>query len=224
MMRDIGDASSAWGFIRDFVASWRVPLAPDDGWPEATLAEAEDRLDLGLPLAMREAYGLFGRRKDLTSIQDELLDPPRLYVDDGVLVFRVENQAVWHWGISVAALDEPDPPVVVRSYMGNDTGRWEPWLERFSLACVEIVLSGSLFSSEELSDNRPLEDDESGVLSRRYARLPLPEYGTPSTLWFTAPDLIMRDDHRVWLWVRARTPDALAEVRRELPGDWLMGT
>jgi hypothetical protein len=91
---------------------------------------------------------------------------------------------------------------------------------------VEIVLSESLFAAEDLSDNRELEKGEAELLDRRYARLPLPDYPTsqtaaPAIRWFTGSDLIMRDDQGAWLWVRARTVEALDALRDELPGDWM---
>jgi hypothetical protein len=224
----IGDRAEAWRFIRGFAAGWQTPLAEDDGCPAADLDAAEDRLGLRLPAALREAYRLFGRRDDLTANQDVLLSPGRLHLDGEVLVFRVENQAVVRWGVPVSDPEEADPPVLVRASLADRSAeRWEPWLERFSLACVEIVLSESLFVSEELGDNRELEDGEADLLERRYTRLPLPDYPTsrtavPAIRWFAGPDVIIRDDQRTWMWVRARTREALGTVRMELAGDWIM--
>ncbi|RBQ15810.1 SMI1/KNR4 family protein [Spongiactinospora rosea] len=224
----MADRAGAWDFIRGFAATWRCPLTEGDGWPEANLDAAEARLGLRLPAALREAYRLLGRRTDLTSLQDVLLSPAQLTVEDQALVFRVENQSVSLWGIPVSHLEQPDPPVVVRMETADHAAEtWNGWLDRFSHACVEIVLSESLFSCEQLGDNRELADEEAGTLERRFTRLPLPEYSTsqatvPGVRWFAGPDLIIRDDHRAWMWVRARTADALARIRRELPGEWMM--
>jgi len=137
----------AWRFICRYTESWLTPLTDDDGWTEADLEAAEQCLRLRLPPAIREAYALFGRRQDLTSIQDRLLGPDQLEVDTTgkVLVYRVENQSVAVWGVPLAATAQADPPVVMARNF-EDIG-WEPYLERFSLACVEIVLSESLFSA-----------------------------------------------------------------------------
>ncbi|MFD8074513.1 hypothetical protein ACFV3E_17940 [Streptomyces sp. NPDC059718] len=66
-----------------------------------------------------------------------------LHVDDGfggVLVFRVENQDCASWGIPLDRVEQDDPPVVVESHEG-----WVPFLDRMSVAWVELVLSeGSL--------------------------------------------------------------------------------
>ncbi|MEU6716315.1 hypothetical protein ABZ897_33030 [Nonomuraea sp. NPDC046802] len=224
----MADRLGAWRFIREFAATWRSPLTDDDGFSAADLDAAEARLGLRLPAALREAYELFGRRTDLTSLQDDLLSPADLKIEDGALVFRVENQAVVIWGIQIAELNQPDPPVVLRTNMADKNAEtWDRWMDRFSHACVEIVLSESLFSFDELGDNRELSDDEASLLEQRFTRLPLPDYPTsqttvPAVRWFADQDLIIRDDQRVWVWARARTAEALDQIRTELPGDWMM--
>jgi hypothetical protein len=221
---------AAWCFIRDFAANWLTPVADGDGWSEAHLDAAQDRLGVPLPAALREAYGLFGRRGDLTSNQDTLLGPDELHLDSAgdVLIFRVENQAVAHWGVLMDEMDEPDPRVVIKLNLRDEQAEsWEAWLDTFSSACMEIVLSESLYASEELSDNRGLEDGDAELLKRGYVPLSLPDYPTapidmPAVRWFVGPDVMVRDDQQGWLWARARTTAALAEVRRDLPGYWLM--
>jgi hypothetical protein len=224
----LGSQQGAWGFLRRFAERWLTPLTEDDGWAEADLQAAEQRLGIRLPPAIREAYGLFGRRRDLTSVQDRLLSPEELEVDatGDVLVYRVENQAVAVWGVPLAALEQPDPPVLVADNF--EVGSWEPYLERFSLACVEMVLSESLFSARlELSDNRELDPAAAALVEQHFARLAIPAYplwAEPGGVvrWFTGPDVLLRDEAGIWLWVRARTTLALEAVRAALPGEWLM--
>jgi hypothetical protein len=171
---------------------------------------------------------LFGRRQDLTSVQDRLLGPDQLEVDmtGEVLIYRVENQSVAVWGGPLAAMAQADPPVVLARNF-EDVG-WEPFLERFSVACVEMVLSESLFSAPvELSDNRELEPAEVGLVGQRLARLAMPDYpmwALPggSVRWFVDPEVLVCDFAGTWLWVRARTTGALDAVRVALPGEWLM--
>ena len=76
-------------------------------------ADVLESLGIRLPAAVREAYMLFGRREDLHSNMQHLLDPGDFYVDDRkeALVFREENQGVASWGILLADLQHPDPPV-----------------------------------------------------------------------------------------------------------------
>jgi hypothetical protein len=224
----LGSRQGAWRFIRRYTESWLTPLTDDDGWTEADLHAAEQRLGLRLPPAIREAYALFGRRQDLTSVQDRLLAPHELEVDmtGEVLVHRVENQSVAVWGVPLAAMDQPDPPVVVARNF-EDVG-WEPFLERFSVACVEVVLSESLFSAPlQLSDNRELDPAEVALVGQLFARLALPDYpmwALPggAVRWFVGPEVLLCDFAGTWLWVRARTTLALEAVRVALPGEWLM--
>lgn len=217
----VGDRASAWRFIEGFAAAWAVPLTAADGWDDTVLDEAEARLGVPLPAAMREAYALFGRRDDLTRNQDELLEPKQLYLHDGLLVFRDENQGAARWGADTSA---PDSRVMIRADLADEEAeRWEPWLDRFSLACVEMVLSESLHADEELADYRETDEDDLEVLER-YARLPIPEYPAgevPGTRWFAGPDVILREDQRAWLTVRARTVDALRTVCDDFGDGWL---
>jgi hypothetical protein len=224
----LGSRQGAWRFIRRFAQSWLTPLSDDDGWAEADLRAAEQRLGVRLPAAIREAYALFGRRQDLTSVQDRLLGPDELEVDrtGDVLIYRVENQAVAVWGVPVATVERPDPPVVVARNF-EDVG-WERYLERFSLACVEMVLSESLHSAPlELSDNRELDPAAAVLVAQRFARLAIPDYplwALPggSVRWFFGPGVLLCDFAGTWLWVRARTTAGLDAVRAAVPGEWLM--
>jgi hypothetical protein len=83
----LGDRRQAWAFIQDFAAAWTAPLGPGDGVSDDALRTAERRIGAGLPTALREAYLLFGRRADLTAVQDPLLPPGEAELSE-VLVGR----------------------------------------------------------------------------------------------------------------------------------------
>jgi hypothetical protein len=216
---------AAWRFIGRFAEHWLVPLAAADGWRHAELHAAEQRLGLRLPAAMWEAYSLFGRRKDLTRTQDRLLGPGELWVDQTatVLVFREENQSVASWGVPLVAVAQADPPV--RWRLNDADGAWRPYLERFSLTCVELVLSESLFSSADLLEMGELDPAAAARLGRRFVRLALPDYPLwalpdgPPVRWLAGPDVVVRVDAGTWVSVRARTKAALAAVRAVLADD-----
>ena len=214
-----GDRDRGWAFIRALTAADDRPLAD-----AAVLRSAEDRLGVPLPAALREAYLLFGRRADLTATQDWLMSPRELRLGDGVLTFRMENQSCASWGVPANALDRDDPPVVLNS--GNG---WTPYANRLSQALVEMVLSEAMFSADESHvDNRELDEHAEAELNAAYAPLPLPVFPLwaradgPGIRWLTGPDVLLRDDGGLWLWVYGRTPDAVQAVRAHLPGDWLM--
>lgn len=134
----ISGRSEAWDFIRAFAAGWHSPLTDGDGVCRQELKQIEDQLGLSLPTALREAYLLFGRRPELFEHQDPMLPPSELFVHEdlgGVLCFRSENQGCACWGVRLRDLGEVDPPVAVQSREG-----WRPFMDKVSMACVELVL------------------------------------------------------------------------------------
>ncbi|MEU8941652.1 SMI1/KNR4 family protein [Streptomyces goshikiensis] len=220
--------SGAWSFIQGFAAHWAHALESRDGWAEADLVAAEERLGVRLPAALREAYLLFGRRRDLTSNHDVLLGPSELYVDDAkeALVFRHENQGAASWGILLDSLQDDDPAVFIRPDLADKSAeRWEGWLERLSLCFVEIVLSESLQADGELCDFLDADDDSIGLLEENAVRLPFPAYpigeDEHAIRWFLGQDVLLRNDGGLAVLARGRTAADLDRVRDLIPGDWL---
>ncbi|MFF3689635.1 SMI1/KNR4 family protein [Streptomyces sp. NPDC002187] len=221
--------SHAWEFVRWFADAWMGrPVKPEDGCTADELAAVEADLGFELPAALSEGYALFGRRDDLTRQQDPLVRPSGLYVDDalgGVLVFRRENQDCASWGIPLTQIEQDDPPVVVESDQG-----WIPFLDRMSLAWVELVLSESLFAADNLYDACELPDALMPDLHARYARVGLPdnpmwasEDDSP-VRWYAAPSRLVRRDglqDQSWIHARGRTISDLETIREELPGPWV---
>ncbi|MBM0276240.1 hypothetical protein [Micromonospora tarensis] len=220
-----GDRYQGWNFVRALTAAFGRPVVDGDGVDQTLLQVSENRIGFALPAALREAYLLFGGRRDLTAAQDNLVSPRSLDVDpDGVLVFRVEAQSCASWGVPARAIGQDDPPVVV-----NVADGWVPYSDRLSVALVEMVMSEAMFSADEREvDNRELDDTANAVVSAAFERLPLPVLpfwagmDGPGVRWFTGPDVLLRNDGETWLWVHGRTPEAVQAVRKRLPGKWLM--
>ncbi|MGW4379573.1 SMI1/KNR4 family protein [Kitasatospora sp. NPDC004531] len=221
--------SDAWGFVRWFADAWTGrPLGPQDGCTAAELAAAEADLGFALPAALREGYALLGRRDDLTRQQDPLVELSGLHVEDalgGVLVHRRENQDCASWGIPLARIEQDDPPVVVESDRG-----WIPFLDRMSLAWVELVLSESLFAAGHRYDACELPDALLPDLHARYARVDLPDHPMWASRddspirWYAAPGRLLRRDgleDRSWIHARGRTISDLRTIRADLPGPWV---
>lgn len=91
------------------------PWQPCDGYDEATIQAAEERLGVRLPSILRNFYLAWGKRSDLTEANHPLLPPDEVVIRADTLIFWVENQAVWYWGVRCEALEEADPPVVIES-------------------------------------------------------------------------------------------------------------
>ncbi|GLW52144.1 hypothetical protein [Kitasatospora phosalacinea] len=220
--------AQALEFVRWLAAAWTDrPLTPADGCTESELAATEARLGFPLPTVLRSGYALFGRRNNLTRTQDPLLPPSGLYVDEetgDVLVFREENQGCASWGVLLSAPDRDDPPVLVDAGDG-----WFPFLERTSLAWVELVLTEFLLGSPHY-DACELPSALLPALHARHTRLPLPDHpmwASPADSpirWYAAPGRLLRHDGpgpHSWLHATARTPAGLDALHADLPARWV---
>lgn len=211
-----------WDYVRELADELLDPaLGPGDGFTVDELDAAEAGLGLTLPDALREAYALFGRRRELTAVQDRFLAPQDLRVEDGVLIYRVEAQGILAWGVRVEHLATDDPPVV-RLSRGTTPGT-QPWADKVSDDVVRAALA-------EL-----VQPDGAGTtawtdkLDRGLDRL------ENSTLTTPAPRLTGEGDGRTWrradgalflfgpgpsVWVRTAAPASLAWFRDRYPGPW----
>jgi hypothetical protein len=102
-----------WHLALDFIEYWIRPMSELDRVSTSRLDEAEDRLGLRLPIALREWYERLGCQGDLWSVQDTFHPPEELRVRGELLVFYVENQAVWYIGVGRHDLGVDDPPVTI---------------------------------------------------------------------------------------------------------------
>ena len=97
--------------LRATFATLVRPLRPEDGHPEAVLSDAELRLGLRLPSALRDYYRLAGRFDRFNQAHNRLRSPEEWGVDGSNLVFLEENQCVVVWGVEASLSPEDDPPV-----------------------------------------------------------------------------------------------------------------
>jgi hypothetical protein len=80
-----------WRYYKDLVSQLYEPLSPEDGFSEDELEGAEKRLGLRLPGLLREYYLLAGKREDINQAHNKLVHPDELQIEDGKLVFFLEN-------------------------------------------------------------------------------------------------------------------------------------
>jgi hypothetical protein len=99
------------------------PWQPGDGYEEATIQAAEAQLGVRLPSPLRTFYLAWGQRPDLAKIHHYLLAPHEVVIRADTLIFWVDHQAVWYWGVRFEALEETDPPVV-RTESGPSGAGW----------------------------------------------------------------------------------------------------
>jgi len=213
----------AWRFVRTFAAGWAAPIVDADGFSDEALDLAEAALGVRIPEAVREAYRLFGRRQDLTSGNGELYPLGQLRYDPlaDVLVFRAAHQAVAFFGVSLAYEAAADPPVLLyTTYQDKSQESWQPFLDRFSLACVDMVLWETV-EAGPYSDARDETDDDHAALADGLTAVPLPRYPDEfGGQWYVGADIILRHDPG-WIAVAARTPEALGAFRHAHPGNWV---
>ncbi|WP_244409627.1 SMI1/KNR4 family protein [Streptomyces albofaciens] len=222
--------ADAWAFVQAFAAAWSTPLMPTDGFTSADVQRAEERLGFRLPVALREAYGLFGRRRDLVARQNPLLEPDELLLDPSgeLLVFRSENQGCAGWGVALADLSREDPPVALFGDRLPGSSRLH-FLDRLSLACVETVLSEGATASRTEGRTCQATAEVVACLEEKFAPVALPPYpawfepmGQP-VRWFSASGLLLCLEpglEGMDLVVAGRTTADVRRAVEAIPGAW----
>ncbi|WP_020475695.1 hypothetical protein [Zavarzinella formosa] len=110
---------------------------PDSaGVDERRLARAERRFGVVLPEALRGYYLTLGSLRELNDAHNRLLAPRDWFLDNGKLVFMVENQAVVYWGVEAATSPDDDPPVFQGVNRLPKEIEWHPECDR----CSEFLL------------------------------------------------------------------------------------
>ena len=213
---------SSGGSPRNGLCRWH----PGDGFSRDSWLAAEQRIGAELPAALREAYLLFGRRSDLTARQDRLVPPHELALDESgsTVVFRVENQHCAAWGVALSDLGRADPPV----YVQDRDGGWEPFLDRVSVACVEMVLSEVVIGRGQSGDMCELPVELIAAVESGYEQMAVPEYRLWAdrgvmVRWFSAPGKLLRLDGRgprCWLLAAGQTLADLEAIRAAIPAPW----
>lgn len=113
-----------WSAQSPHIRSLFRPWQDGDGYEEDTLVAAEARCGVRLPVMLRSFYRTWGRRSDLTQMNEYLLAPDQWVVHAGALIFCVENQAGAYWALPMESLEEVDPPVA-EAYAGPEMSVWE---------------------------------------------------------------------------------------------------
>jgi hypothetical protein len=188
---------------------------------------AENDVGVELSAALREAYLLFGRRPDLTSRQNRLIPPTSSTSMSRAVSWcsgwrtRAARSGAWQWRTWPAPI-----PVCIRD---RDSGDWEPFLDRVSVACAEMVLNEVVIGRGHLGDMCDLPGGLIAVAESAYTQLALPEYRLwadrgITVRWFSAPGKLLRMDGRGprgWLLAAGQTLADLDAIRAAIPGPWI---
>ena len=130
------------------------PLITRDGVAEQRLKQAEKRLGIALPAAMRDYYVVAGAAIENRE-HNQLYTPEELVVEEGRLLFMEENQAVVHWGVPLRSKRRADPEVWQR--VNGDKAEWYSEHMAFS---VFIVKNLAWQRGIELSNNKMQQSRE----------------------------------------------------------------
>lgn len=217
------DREATWRFVARFARHWiDAPLDEESGVDGARIIQAEQRLGLPFPAAVREWCALAGRRQDLWSNQDELLGIGTMYVQDGVLVVRHENQGVAIWGVRVEDLHLADPPVVVHvDRFEPSEPWWEPWTASFTEAVVHWLVFESLWRDTSVASFADdLGDADVEDLLARGVPLAFPQVqdGPVTARWLVVDDVVVLEAGTVMF--SARSAEAATAFRDRYRADW----
>ncbi len=208
------DRSSRWALLSSLIAEWYRPLSGGDGFPIAALDACEKRLSTRLPAAMREWYGLAGRREDVWNCQDTLLSPDELIVEGGVLQFYVENQAVTSWGMRSDNLNLPDAPVVVR----NEQRLWVVQSSRLSEFALHMFACIFQFGHHSAQIRGYAPQSCVDRIVSQLPKLAFPEFVRTHARLFGFADLLVSVDGADHVSASARGPEGIATFRTLIDG------
>lgn len=94
---------------------------------------------------------------------------------------------------------------------------WAKFLDRFSLACVDMVLWEAVEAGPN-ADGRDLEEGEPESLVAGLTELPFPRHR--ESRWYADSDVLLRVDDDIWVVVLGRDREALDAFREAHPGFW----
>ena len=216
-----------WSLLKDFIAKWHGPLEDGVGYSAAEIDMAERRLGLNLPAALRELYGFAGSFVETFSVNPyafTALSDLNIEKDDHKMLWLfAETQAIVSWGIQQVDLAQEDPPV----YSEN------------SYASAELLLSNQTFSEFVLQavvhqtacftvigGNACGKEDTVDIVKASFLPLGLPAWHWPSypAKLYGGDDVLIEldqdDKNYCWVWVAARTKDALHNAVKLLDLEW----
>jgi hypothetical protein len=202
------------------MAHWHGAVASKDFVPGADC----------LPAVLRRFYQAYGTAADAFLV-NRLLPPAEVRADDGFIVFYVEEQAVYLWGIAAGDLATEDPPVWCRE---NDPGK--PWVQdapSISVFLVQMLVMSAALNGPHAATAAWLTPDEAERVLAALQRLELPpwHWPGPGAQWyagdeavaFVAPNVApgdVEESPHVSVWVSSLTEDGIEFIEPHLSEAW----
>jgi uncharacterized protein (TIGR02996 family) len=208
------DTADRWRLAAEFIDLWHEPLSAGDGYTEAELADAEARLGRRLPRALREWYAFAGKRRDIWSVQNELVIPERLrFTSSGDLLIWYENQNGSCWYIQAGDLSEDNPPV----YEDHNDEQASPTVSDFALFALLYEVK---FNPQAIWCNIYLSYEELHRLVSELKPCELSQwdgFSNPVRFW-EGKDLIIEDEAGGEWFATIRTEEAYQELLQRTGG------
>ncbi len=205
--------------IGQLVEFWEGPLRISDGYTE------DDLNGKALPIPLRRWFRLAGRRQELMSGQNFLIEPDKLKIDqDGRLVFYVENQGVYLWSTT----SQGDDPLVEGRF--NDTNTWE----EEGMPLSEFLIGAFLFQAiMQAPFGAALGWAEPKTLDRlaktipplplvpwRWPSYPSRFYARKGAFMFAAANNDNQGNKAFSIWIGAKTGEPLAILKEIVDDTW----
>jgi hypothetical protein len=205
------------GTAAQFLREWH-----GEGLPASARA-AEDVPEF-VPAPLREFYVAVGNRPDAI-VQNRLIDPSELRLQDGQLLFYVESQAVYLWATEPAA---QDPPVWGRENVPDAS--WEEEgepLSRFlvQVAVFETVMGADAHASAAWLDPENLTRVLAELVELHFAPWRWPDYptrffGREGVLAVVTPNRTPESADYVSINVGAKSDAALSFLEPHIDDAW----
>jgi hypothetical protein len=126
----------------------------EGGCPIGELEATESRLGVALPEPLKDYYVIAGRHREMMDADFHITSPGLLSIEDGYLVFCLENQGTAEWGINLDNLSFPNPRVEGRAKNGkkwfSESSKSSAFL--IGLGCWQAVVSQAEVARCELKE------------------------------------------------------------------------
>jgi len=214
-----------WPYFKDLVSQLYVPLLPEDGFSEDELEGAEKRLGIRLPGLLREYYLLAGKREAINQVFNTLVHPNELQIEDGKLVFFLENQCVSIWGIEAIDLNLDNPPVNQGDSMEGfeEMVVWEQGFEQLSFFLLAMLCWQGVMGGMECCANvRGIDARVEKVAREKWREIDLGKNRSGIRPFIGDGQLLCLAgiDSDVQLFAGARTEERFTEIEDLLDVDW----